>query len=292
MKFVITGADGFIGTNLVDFLAKEGQDVVALTRTNKTTFLPRVKRIVTDYQDINALASSLDDYKGACIIHLAWEGVNGAKKADEQVQLANVALACKVCEFGAKLSASRLIFAGTVAENAVKSFDTAQTLSKGMLYAAAKNAAKNFVTVLAKSMGLNFVWLTLGNIYGENNQTGNLLSFVIEKLKAGEPAELGPCDQWYDFVYIDDVLRGVALVAKAKTLTKTEYYVGSGKPKKLKTFMQQVGKKMGKPELIKIGARASDGIKYSKKMFDISALKSEIGEYALVDFASGLDKII
>lgn len=70
------------------------------------------------------------------------------------------------------------------------------------------------------------------------------------------------------------------------------YFIGSGSPKILKDYLYQIGTICGKSELIKIGLRPDDGIKYSAEMFDNSKLISDIGEYVSVTFEEGIKRTL
>ena len=48
----------------------------------------------------------------------------------------------------------------------------------------------------------------------------------------------------------------------------------------LKDYLLKIGNILGKPQLIQIGAREDDKIKYSFNMMDISNLLQDIGEYS------------
>ena len=54
MKIAITGANGFVGSNLVKHFLSAGYEVVAIIRANATTaFIPSKAHIVrVDYQDV------------------------------------------------------------------------------------------------------------------------------------------------------------------------------------------------------------------------------------------------
>ena len=62
------------------------------------------------------------------------------------------------------------------------------------------------------------------------------------------------------------------------------YYIGSGKPRILQDYLRYIGEVYGKPELIRIGTRDDDGIKYRLDMFNIQPLINDIGDYAKRDF--------
>lgn len=143
------------------------------------------------------------------------------------------------------------------------------------------------IEAYCKSIGQDFIWMQFSNIYGPLNKTGNLVSYTINKLANGEDATFGPANQMYDFIYIDDLIEAVIKLGEKKT-DKDFYFVGSGEPRLLKEYLIEIGRLSGHEELIKIGVRPDDGIKYSIDMFDVSDLKKAIGDYVDTSFKEGI----
>ena len=74
--------------------------------------------------------------------------------------------------------------------------------------------------------------------------------------------------------------------------SKNLYFIGSGTPRILRDYLQEIGKLYGREDLIQIGVRPDDGIDYRLNMFDNSDLIADIGEYVSVSFTEGLKKTI
>ena len=62
------------------------------------------------------------------------------------------------------------------------------------------------------------------------------------------------------------------------------YFLGSGKPRLLKDYLNEIGTISDRPELIKIGERPDDGIEYTLDMFDNKNTVRDIGNYVSGDF--------
>ena len=100
-------------------------------------------------------------------------------------------------------------------------------------------------------------------------------------------AKFGPANQPYDFVYVDDLIEAVYRLGINYT-SKNIYYIGSGKPRLLKDYLIYIGTILSKENLIKIGEREDDGIKYSFEMFDIKDLIIDIGNYISKSFEESI----
>lgn len=160
-----------------------------------------------------------------------------------------------------------------------------------MMYGVAKHACRLIVEDYCKNIGQPFVWMQFSNIYGVGNKTGNLVSYTLGELLAGNDATFGPALQPYDFIYVDDLIEAVYRLGACDT-TKSFYYIGSGKPKQLKDYLLKIGELAGYPNKVRIGMRPDDGIKYDLDMFHNKDLVETIGEYVSTDFNEGIIKTI
>mgnify|MGYP000606383362 FL=1 len=93
--------------------------------------------------------------------------------------------------------------------------------------------------------------------------------------------------QPYDFIYVQDLIEAVYRLGEAK-LNENFYFIGSGKPRILKEYLAEIGEQCKKSDLIRIGVREDDGIKYTFDMFDTKNLLNDIGDFVTKDFTEGL----
>lgn len=296
MNVIVTGANGFIGSNLIKKLFEKHANVFAIVQDRSMDVSSILKYCQSifycDIQNIESIRGGFDGLQGETVfVHLAWRGVNGADKGVYSYQLDNIRMLCDAAVFAKEIGCSKFVAAGTVAENAVASLESLSTANKGLFYGTAKYSGHLFLENLCKNIGLPFVWAQFSNIYGPGNKTGNLISYTLSQLNNNQVAEFGPADQPYDFVYLDDLIEALSRIIILKT-NSSAYYLGSGKPRALKDYLLYVGKRLGKEPLIGIGKRPSDGIKYSFGMFDIRQLVADVGNYVSTSFEEGIEKTI
>lgn len=293
-KVIITGANGFIGSSLANKLMENNVEVVAIdiafndSRLNQCSLLTCLKMSVDDVDQLLAKIPA-DEYD--VFYHLAWAGVNGPAKADPDVQLQNIQYAVNCAKVAKQLNCKKFFCAGTVAEQGIHSIPSLDTISGGMLYAAAKYSCRILMETYCKNIGLPFVWMQFSNIYGVGNKTGNLVSYTLGELLKGNEATFGPALQPYDFIYVDDLLEAVHRLG-ASNAKQSFYYIGSGSPRILKEYLLRIGELAGMQDKVGIGVRPDDGIKYDFSMFDTTPLKEVIGEYVSTPFEDGIMKTI
>lgn len=295
MCIIITGANGFIGSSLVKKLLNYDVKIIAVDLRFSNERVPissKVVRVLVDSIDDEASildAIPVDDCD--VFYHFAWRGVNGIDKANPLVQIENIRTTIICASVAKKLNCKKFLCSGTIAEQSVNSLKDLSIVAGGMMYGVTKNCTHMILETYCKNIGLPFVWMQFSNIYGPSNKTGNLISYTIQELSKGMPATFGPATQPYDFIYIDDLLEAVLRLGLCDT-DISFYFIGSGSPRILKSYLNEIGEIMGCSNLIRIGERSDDGIKYTFDMFDNSDLVNVIGNFVLTDFASGIKKTI
>ena len=86
MKCLITGATGFVGQNLSQFLYEKKHEVIALVRDLHENIYPSVRyqthTVFGDIRDYKRIREILLDYKPDAIIHLAAQALVGQAQRD------------------------------------------------------------------------------------------------------------------------------------------------------------------------------------------------------------------
>lgn len=291
---IVTGANGFIGSPLVNNLLKNGVNIVAIDISFVAPRIPDCAQVVkfeVGLDDVEKLKCIIPAGEYDAMYHLAWAGVNGPSKADPTVQLNNIQFGINCAKLCKAIGVKKLLCAGTVAEQAVHSLPNLSQTSGGMMYGVAKHCAHLMLEDYCKNIGLQFVWMQFSNIYGVGNKTGNLVSYTLSELLKGSEATFGPAAQPYDFIYVDDLLEAVYRLGISET-KESCYFIGSGSPRILKEYLLKIGELAGMPEKVGIGIRPDDGIKYDYSMFDTKPLIAAIGNYINTSFEKGIEKTI
>lgn len=279
-KIIISGASGFVGSSLVRRLLNEDVHIWTLDKQYREGAIPKSEKItrLKDDPDIGELKELFEKTGYDSFYNIAWQGVNGPEKGKYEVQINNILLTLRYAELAKTLDCKKFLCAGTIAERALDSLSTIKKTSGGMLYSAAKACSHVLLETYCKNIGLNMVWMQFSNIYGPRNKTGNLISYTLEQLRKGEVASFGPAQQPYDFIFVDDLIEAICRLGIQET-KENFYYIGSGKPRVLEQYLMTVGKIFGRPDLIHVGERADDGIKYDYDMMDCSRTVFDIGNY-------------
>lgn len=266
MKAIVTGAKGFIGSALCKELKAQGVEVAEIDLGDK----------------IEDLSGEYDVF-----YHLAWVGKAGPKRADWRIQLGNVEMALKYFEEAKRLQVKRFVCAGTIGEKMLELPECAKLKSQNALYVNSKLYLHHLLNVMSDEK-CRVIWATLGNMYGCGAAGGSVIDYALQTVLKDEDAIFGPGTQPYDFVNVEDAIRGLAGIGLSEEIQSDEFYVGTGKPRLLKEWLTEVGELAGKSERIKIGGRPNDGTRFKVEWFSIENLTRETGYQPRIEFKDGI----
>jgi len=253
-RTLVTGAGGFIGRHVVPLLVARGHAVHAVVR-RPTRFDPGVRVHEIDLRDRAASRALLELVRPTALLHLAWIVTPGVFWASPD-NLDWVAASLTLARDFAACGGSRAVFAGTCAEYdwSESVLDEASTkLRPRTLYGAAKNGLQNLLAAAAPALGLSLAWGRVFFLYGPGEAKGRLVPDVIDALLEGRPAPCGPGTQLRDVMHVADVAR--AFVALLESDVAGPVNIASGTCRPLRDLILPIGEILGRPDLIRLGAR-------------------------------------
>ena len=240
-KSLVTGGCGFIGSHIVDYLAKLGQEVVVVDNrsANNDRFYEndQVKYLNVDITDYSAMSAAMEgvDY----VFHLAAESrLQPAIKNPIDAVTRNCVGTTVMLQAARNACVRRFVYSSTSSGYGNNPAPSVETQPDDCLnpYSASKVAAEKFCKMYTDLYGLDTVCLRYFNVFGERSPTRGQYAPVIgifEKQKeAGEPLTIvGDGSQKRDFVYVGDVARAnyLASIMPLKGHNGEVFNVGSGK---------------------------------------------------------------
>ena len=240
-KSLVTGGCGFIGSHIVDYLAKLGQEVVVVDNrsANNDRFYEndQVKYLNADITDYSAMSAAMEgvDY----VFHLAAESrLQPAIKNPIDAVTRNCVGTTVLLQAARNACVRRFVYSSTSSGYGNNPAPSVETQPDDCLnpYSASKVAAEKFCKMYTDLYGLDTVCLRYFNVFGERSPTRGQYAPVIgifEKQKeAGEPLTIvGDGSQKRDFVYVGDVARAnyLASIMPLKGHNGEVFNVGSGK---------------------------------------------------------------
>lgn len=256
---LLTGATGFVGRQVLNYLLRIGWLVRLVVRDGKQSEFEGRRGIVDVLATPDLFAEKKDWWQEACqgvttVIHVAWYAEPGLYLQSEKnfdCFLGTIELAKGAVLAGVK----RFIGIGTCFEYDVSigilSIET--PLRPLTVYAAAKASTFMILSQWLPSQNTEFAWCRLFYLYGAHEDERRLVPFIRKKLSSGETAELTSGKQIRDF--LDVKIAGKWIVEIALGKHQGPVNICSGIPVTVRQLAEQVADEFGRRDLLKFGAR-------------------------------------
>lgn len=260
MPVLVTGAAGFIGSNLVDELMTQGMEVIGFDNLSegKQENLERWKShkkftfVKGDILDFDLLRRAMDHC--TTVFHLAADsriqtGITDPRHSIET----NVVGTANVAEAARQLGVSRIVYSASSSAYGRKNdwvFDEKGNLSekaqsaglKGLRedmpvdclnpYSMSKEAGEKVMDVYNRLYGISTVSLRYFNVYGPRHQETGRYATVIaifrRQMREGMPMTIvGDGSQRRDFTFVGDIVRANMLAMMNREAVGT-FNIGTG----------------------------------------------------------------
>lgn len=284
---VVTGATGFVGRNLIRKLLSKSIKVYALARNPDSSIWgehENLHLIRCDLAQMGMLEKALAGVSVDVFYHLAWQGAKGPGRADYVLQTQNAQYACDAAVVASKLHSKKFVAVGTITERLADEILKEKSLAQNLMYGLTKSYTHKLLNIICAKEQMNFVWAELSNIYGGDDDSGNLISYAIDCFQRGVTPSFGTCINPYDFIHIDDVVGALYKLGEEKS--EGFYFVGRCEGRTLRDYIEEVGRIYGKA--VGIGIRPDDGLRYQESWFDNSRLVNEMNYEFRYTFEQGI----
>lgn len=259
MNVLVTGATGFIGSNLCRKLLEKHYKVHILVR--KTSTFEYLKDIVNEVniycwdEDIKELTKYLIENQIQCIFHLAsYIKTEHIQEDVRKLINSNILYGTNVLE-AMKYSNTKLIInTGTYWQHY-----NSEEYNPVDLYAATKEAFEKIIKYYVEAENIRCITLKLFDTYGENDKRPKLINLLNKFADEKKVLDMSLGKQKLDLVHVDKVtdsfIKAFELLEKNTNLKYDSYGVSSGKQISLREIVENFEKESGKKILVNWGAR-------------------------------------
>lgn len=296
-KIVITGATSFLGRSVIKRLLKKEYYIYALCRLNSSslTYLPKNDKLEIVYGSLSDMDVVLPLHikKADIFIHFAWDGSGRQGRADKIVQNKNAGYAVKALKIAKQLGCSKFIFPGSQAEYGVRQDIMRETdhCEPVSAYGKAKLLFQELAEQTINRMDISLIHLRIFSIYGFGDRAGTLVDSCIETFNSDNSIELGPCQQFWNFLYIEDFV-DIIQIFISENITSGIYNIASNDTRILKDFVDNIWKVSKKRGQFVYGADRFNPEGVPNLRPDISKLMKILGEYSFTSFERGILEIM
>jgi nucleoside-diphosphate-sugar epimerase len=273
-RVLVTGAAGFIGRQAVPLLRDRGFEVHAPGRAEADLLVPGVP------------ATLIERVRPTHLLHLAWNAIPGQFWTAPD-NLDWVAASLALFRAFAAAGGQRVVCTGTCAEydwSHSELDELATPCAPATLYGVAKDSLRRLLA--ASPEGVRFAWGRVFFLYGPHEAPVRLVPHVITSLLAGREALCGDGLVERDFMHVADV--AAALVALLESDVNGPVNIASGQCLQLRDVIQSIGTQIGRPDLIRLGARPSPANEPSRLAASVRRLTEEVGFRSIRTFDHGI----
>ena len=245
-KIIITGASGFLGKNLLNYLILDNSfTIYALCRNiDKLKEYKTIHKISVDLFDSSQMEKVVSSIQAEYIIHTAWITKHGVY----QTSLENfdwlkcsydLAIAFK------KNGGKYFLGIGSCLEYELN--NNSNTLCSSMtprnpstIYGKSKNYCFEIMRDLFKESNIKFNWARIFFMVGENEPRDKLISSTIYKMLNKETIECKSPNSVYDFIDVNNVAEQLVCIIKNNLLTTVDYNICTGIGTSVKTLIETI----------------------------------------------------
>jgi nucleoside-diphosphate-sugar epimerase len=239
MRFLVTGASGFVGGYTCRELLDRGHAVTALVRRPGSA-PAGVSEVHGDLgaTDGAALAEAVATATPECVIHLAAE--IASQRSAERIRAVNVDGTRRLVEACRAAGSPRFVFASTVVTGDAHGalLDEQSELPVQTAYGRSKQEGERLV----RESGLPAAIVRPSHVYGAGGWY--VEEFVTRLHQPGRFAVIGRGDNWWDVVRVEDVATALCDVAERAPAGAT-YHVADDEPITFRDFIGLTAKALG-----------------------------------------------
>ncbi len=235
-KVFITGATGFIGSNLARRCLERGAEVfINLRKTSDPwrirDILREVNAVPVDITEYEKLRDALKKIHPDVIFHTAAYGGSPEQKTTEKIIETNITGTVNLVRSCRDIGVRMMVNTGSSSEYGIKNaaMHESDLLEPVTEYGVSKAAATLFCQSYAAAYKLPIITLRLFSPYGQYEQKSRLVpSVILAALQKINP-RISSRQFVRDFIYIDDVLDAYESALSLGKPSGEIYNIGSGR---------------------------------------------------------------
>lgn len=296
-KSLVLGANGFIGSHLVDALARSGDDVRAFDRSGGST----------QYEPADNIELFQGDFLNEADLRAALEGVDhvyhfistttpATAENDPTIDIeTNIRMSVVLFRLCVEAKVKKVFFASTggaiYGENDKIPFSETDLPLPVSPYAIGKLTIENYLRYFRRKHNLHSVTLRISNPYGERqpfHRKQGVIPIFLENVYRDLPLTvLGDGSMVRDYVYVKDVAEMIVDIAHEEH-SEEMYNLGSGSGNTINELIEVIAKVSGKQPHIE--HRSIPPTFVDKVVLDTKRFTDEFGIVAMTSLEEGMRK--
>ena len=305
-QVLVTGADGFIGSHLVELLVSKGARVTALSFYNSFNdwgwleslpCLDKIRVVTGDIRDPHFCLELLREVD--VVYHLAaLIAIPYSYRAPANFVETNVLGTLNICQAALVSRVKRMVHLSTSEVYGTARYvpiDESHPIQTQSPYSATKAGADAIVKSFYCSFDLPVVTARPFNTYGPRQSARAVIPTIISQLAAGcQDVMLGDTDTTRDFTFVEDTCRGLVALAEAEGGLGDVFNIGSNFEISIRELFDTIAELMDSKSCIHTDdtRRRPEGSEVMRLWCDNSKLKAATGFHPQTALRDGLSQTI
>jgi len=289
---LITGASSFISQALAGLLERSGHEVVRASRN------PGPGMTLYDPTDVESLSALMASRAVTHVVHLAAQKNRTLTTVELTRELldTNLSNTLRLAEACTRTPGfCRMVFMGTCDEYGLVAtpFHEAKREAPVSAYGLSKLAATQMLQMLHRTLGLDVVIARPSVVYGPGQSGDMFIPALLSALSSGRAFHMSSGNQQRDFLYIDDLLEGLAAMMLRPGIEGRIINLGAGRSTTLNEVVAQALTLTGASEELIV--RSSEDLRQNDLAdyrVDISTAAKALEWHPRIDSQAGLARTL
>lgn len=283
----------------------------------------RIEVVRVDFDDAAQVREAVANSRPDCLYHLAWEGITAERRDDPSQITRNAIRSLELLEAAHSVGCGAFVGVGSQAEygprtdwhfgalskasgSAGSSLDEqarrasdeqARALLDGgevsgfSAYGVSKLCVGLLQQKFCELAGMRGVWLRLLATYGPQDDLRHLIPSVIEQLLRGEKPALSGGEQRWDYLYVADAARAIALAGHEQN-ARGVFDLGSGEAPTVRQWVERARDLVDPGLPLGLGELPYRAGQVMHLQADLTALRRQIEWEPGTDWQSGLSETV
>lgn len=232
MNILILGGNGYLGSKVVNYLICEGHKITCTKRETSDISRLEGKKVNWIPASVEAVTAAMGFEQFEWVLNMACN-YGRSTILYENVLEANIEFPLRVLNKAAEYKVKNFLTIGT---GLPERFN---------MYSFSKSIFGSFGAFYVEKQGINFYDLKLQMFYGADEPSDRFISLVVHNMLMGKEVNTTLGTQKRDIIWVEDIVRAVAMVLHANISGYHEVPVGTGVAPSISEIVEYIWEETG-----------------------------------------------